>query len=66
VGLEIADAMHRLYPLRFQITRLTDLLGSQATVDALIGFQPPASIIASWTNDLAAFRAMRAKYLIYD
>jgi hypothetical protein len=35
-------------------------------VDALIGFQPPASIIASWTNDLAAFRAMRAKYLIYD
>jgi len=66
VGLEIADAMHRLYPLRFQITRLTDLLGSQATVDALIGFQAPASIIASWTNDLAAFRAMRAKYLIYD
>jgi uncharacterized protein YbbC (DUF1343 family) len=66
VGLEIADAMHRLYPLRFQITKLTDLLGSQATVDALIAFQPPASIIASWTNDLAAFRAMRAKYLIYD
>ena len=66
VGLEIADAMHRLYPLRFQITKLTDLLGSQTTVDALIAFQPPASIIASWTNDLAAFRAMRAKYLIYD
>jgi uncharacterized protein YbbC (DUF1343 family) len=35
VGLEIADAMHRLYPLRFQITKLTDLLGSQATVDRL-------------------------------
>jgi uncharacterized protein YbbC (DUF1343 family) len=66
VGLEIADAMHRLYPLRFQITKLTDLLGSQTTVDALIAFQSPASIIASWTNDLAAFRAMRAKYLIYD
>jgi uncharacterized protein YbbC (DUF1343 family) len=66
VGLEIADAMHRLYPLRFQITRLTDLLGSQTTVEALVAFQPPASIIASWTSDLAAFRAMRAKYLIYD
>jgi uncharacterized protein YbbC (DUF1343 family) len=66
VGLEIADALHRLYPLRFQITKLTDLLGSQATVDALIAFQSPASIIASWANDLAAFRALRAKYLIYD
>jgi uncharacterized protein YbbC (DUF1343 family) len=66
VGLEIADALHRLYPLRFQITKLTDLLGSQATVDALIAFQSPASIIASWAEDLGAFRAMRAKYLIYD
>ena len=66
VGLEIADALHRLYPLRFQITKLTDLLGSQATVEALVAFQSPASIIASWANDLAAFRAMRAKYLIYD
>jgi uncharacterized protein YbbC (DUF1343 family) len=66
VGLEIADGLHRLYPLRFQITKLTDLLGSQATVDALIAYQSPASIIASWANDLAAFRALRAKYLIYD
>lgn len=66
VGLEIADALHRLYPLRFQITGLTDLLGSQATVEALVAFQSPATIIASWTNDLATFRVMRAKYLIYD
>ncbi|MGC1965015.1 MAG: DUF1343 domain-containing protein [Candidatus Acidiferrales bacterium] len=66
VGLEIADALHRLYPERFEITKLMDLLGSQASVDALIAYQSPASIIASWASDLAAFRAMRAKYLIYD
>jgi uncharacterized protein YbbC (DUF1343 family) len=66
VGLEIADALHRLYPERFQITKLMDLLGSQTSVDALIAYQSPASIIASWAGDLAAFRAMRAKYLIYD
>jgi uncharacterized protein YbbC (DUF1343 family) len=65
-GLEIADALHRLYPERFQITKLTDLLGSQASVDALVAYQSPASIIAGWANDLAAFRTMRAKYLIYD
>ncbi len=66
VGLEIADALHRLYPERFQITKLTDLLGSQASVDGLIAYQSPASIVASWASDLAAFRVMRAKYLIYD
>jgi uncharacterized protein YbbC (DUF1343 family) len=66
VGLEIADAIHRLYPERFQVTKLMDLLASQTTVDALIAYQPPGSIIASWADDLAQFRAERAKYLIYE
>jgi uncharacterized protein YbbC (DUF1343 family) len=65
-GLEIADALHRLYPERFQVTKLMDLLASQATLDALIKYQAPATIIASWDSDLAEFRVLRAKYLIYD
>ncbi|MFZ3214507.1 MAG: DUF1343 domain-containing protein [Candidatus Acidiferrales bacterium] len=65
VGLEIADALHRLYPERFAITRLADLLGSEASVDALVAYQSPVSIMASWADDLAQFRAQRAKYLIY-
>jgi uncharacterized protein YbbC (DUF1343 family) len=65
-GLEIADSLHRLYPERFQVTKLMDLLASQTTVDALIQYQPPAGIIASWADDLAQFRTLRAKYLLYD
>jgi uncharacterized protein YbbC (DUF1343 family) len=65
-GLEIADALHRLYPERFQVTKLMDLLASESTVDAIIRFEAPASIIASWKSDLEQFRAMRAKYLIYN
>jgi uncharacterized protein YbbC (DUF1343 family) len=65
-GLEIADALHRLYPERFQVTKLMDLLASQTTLDALIAYQAPASIIASWDSELAEFRALRAKYLLYD
>jgi uncharacterized protein YbbC (DUF1343 family) len=65
-GLEIADALHRLYPERFEVTKLMDLLASQTTVDALIAYQAPASIIASWDSDLAEFRALRAKYLLYN
>jgi len=64
-GLEIADALHRLYPERFQVTKLMDLLASQATVDAIIRFEAPASIIAGWKSDLDQFRTLRAKYLIY-
>jgi uncharacterized protein YbbC (DUF1343 family) len=65
-GLEIADALHRLYPERFQVTKLMDLLASQATVDAIIQFEAPASIIASWKSDLDQFRTLRAKYLLYN
>ena len=65
-GLEIADALHRRYPERFEVTKLMDLLASQTTLDALIAYQAPASIIASWDSELAQFRALRAKYLIYD
>jgi uncharacterized protein YbbC (DUF1343 family) len=65
-GLEIADALHRLYPERFQVTKLMDLLASQATVDAIIQFEAPTGIIAGWKSDLEQFRALRARYLIYD
>jgi hypothetical protein len=43
-----------------------DLLASQTTVDALIAYQPPAAIVASWADDLAQFRTLRAKYLLYN
>jgi uncharacterized protein YbbC (DUF1343 family) len=65
-GLEIADALHRLYPERFEVTKLMDLVASQTTVDALIAYQAPASIITSWDSDLTEFRALRAKYLLYN
>ena len=65
-GLEIADSLHRLYPERFQVTKLMDLLASQSTVDALIRYQAPTAIIASWADELAQFRTLRAKYLLYN
>jgi uncharacterized protein YbbC (DUF1343 family) len=66
VALEAADVLHRLYPERFDITKLTTLLGSASTVDALINYVPPVEIISSWSPDLAKFKIMRAKYLLYE
>jgi uncharacterized protein YbbC (DUF1343 family) len=65
LALEAADALHRLYPDRFDITKLTALLGSATTVDALVNYVPAVQIISSWSPDLAKFKVMRAKYLLY-
>ena len=65
-GLEIADALHRLYPAQFHLEKIIELLGSQSTIDQLEHGDAPADIIAGWAADLDRFRAMRAKYLLYD
>jgi len=66
MGLEIADALHKLYPDQFKLEKIIELLGSQSTLDRLEQGDAPADIIAGWAADLDRFRAMRAKYLLYD
>ena len=65
MGLEIAEALHKLYPQQFQVEKMVTLLGSQSTVERLERGEAPKAIVAGWDDDLAKFRAMRAKYLIY-
>jgi uncharacterized protein YbbC (DUF1343 family) len=65
-GLEIAAALHRLYPEQYHLEKIIELLGSQATLARLERGDDPARIIASWAEDLEKFRAMRGKYLLYQ
>jgi hypothetical protein len=65
MGLEIAVALHRLYPQKFQIEKMIALLGSQATIERLFRGDDPAQIEAGWSSELDAFRRMREKYLLY-
>ena len=65
LGLEIADALYRMYPQQFQLQKAVALLGSQSTIDRLIKGDAPADIIASWSADLDKFRKTREKYLLY-
>jgi uncharacterized protein YbbC (DUF1343 family) len=64
-GLEIAEALHRLYPQQFHIAKMIELLGSQSTVERLERGDSLKDIEAGWAGALEEFRAMRAKYLIY-
>jgi uncharacterized protein YbbC (DUF1343 family) len=65
MGIEIAATLGKLYPGGFKISKLIDLLGNAATVRQLVNGEDPAAIVASWNDDLAAFRKMRSKYLLY-
>jgi len=65
MGLEIADALRRLYPDSFDPAEMIALVGSQSTVEQLERGTPPAQIVASWAPALAKFRKLRNKYLLY-
>ncbi|TWB15404.1 uncharacterized protein DUF1343 [Nitrospirillum bahiense] len=65
LGVELAAALHRLYPQRFTLDDTLGLIGSKATVEAIRSGVPPRAIAAGWEADLTAFTALRAKYLLY-
>jgi len=65
MGLEIADALNRMYPERYQLQKVVTLLGSQSTVDRLARGDAPQAIIEGWSADLDKFRKMRENYLLY-
>jgi uncharacterized protein YbbC (DUF1343 family) len=65
MGLEIASALHRLYPAQFHVEKMIELLGSQSTLERLVRGDDPKEIEAGWASDLDKFRTMREKYLLY-
>lgn len=65
MGMAMAATLHRLYPQQFALDRIIELVGSRQTLEALEAGQPPAQIVESWQPALDAFRALRAKYLLY-
>jgi uncharacterized protein YbbC (DUF1343 family) len=65
LGIELAAALRKLYPADYKIERMQELLLNQATFDAIVAGQDPRRIAEEWEERLAAFVAMREKYLLY-
>ena len=65
VGLEVAAALHALYGDVFEIDAAARLVGSQATLDRIKAGDDPAAIARGWITDEAAWRRLRAEYLLY-
>jgi uncharacterized protein YbbC (DUF1343 family)/CubicO group peptidase (beta-lactamase class C family) len=65
VGLEVASALYRMYPAQYTLDAAHSLLGSQEALARVRAGEDPAPIAASWANDEAKWRLLRAPYLIY-
>src|SRR6266536_2573365 len=65
LGIELAAALHQLYPNDFKLDRMAELLVNQAAFEALAAGQDPRRIAEGWQERLQKFVALREKYLLY-
>jgi uncharacterized protein YbbC (DUF1343 family) len=65
MGIEIASALAKLYPGKFETAKTIELVGNAATIKRLVKEDSSAGIVSSWNGELETFRKTRAKYLLY-
>jgi len=65
LGIEIASALHALYPEQFDMSKLDRLMLNDATAHAVRAGEDPRRVWMDWIDALEAFKTTRAKYLLY-
>jgi len=65
LGIELASALHNLYPQQWQMEKMMEILANQAVYDSLARGEDPRRIALDWEYDLAKFEKIRERYLIY-
>jgi uncharacterized protein YbbC (DUF1343 family) len=65
LGIELAAALHKLYPDQFRLEKMTDILVSQSVYDAIQKGEDPRNIAEDWREPLNKFLEVRKKYLLY-
>ena len=65
LGIEIASALHSLYPNQYEIKNLDRLMLNNSTAKAIIAGQDPRRVWMDWIDAIEVFQQVRAKYLLY-
>src|SRR5580704_16374821 len=65
LGIELASALHKLYPADFKMDRMAALLANPAVFDALNAGQDPRRIAQDWRESIEKFESTAKKYQIY-
>jgi len=66
LGVELASALHQLFPKKFELDKTLPLIGSQAVLKEIQDNVDPTRIQYLWQQALMNFRKTRAKYLLYE
>jgi len=65
LGVELASALHKLYPQEFDMSKMNTLLVNQAVFQALQAGEDPRRIAEDWRDGVDKFIQTRTKYLLY-
>jgi uncharacterized protein YbbC (DUF1343 family)/CubicO group peptidase (beta-lactamase class C family) len=65
LGIELAAALHHLYPQRFELNKALAMVGSKRVLDQIGAGEDPRTIVAGYQPELRKFRLLRAQYLLY-
>jgi uncharacterized protein YbbC (DUF1343 family)/CubicO group peptidase (beta-lactamase class C family) len=65
LGIELASALHKLYPGQYHMERMIELQSNQSVYDAVAAGEDPRRIAQDWQEALDKFNQIRQKYLIY-
>jgi uncharacterized protein YbbC (DUF1343 family)/CubicO group peptidase (beta-lactamase class C family) len=65
LGMEIASALHKLYPADYKLDRIGRLLGNRQVEEQLNAGMDPQHIAEEWQAGLDAFMQARQPYLLY-
>ena len=65
LGIEIASALHKLYPQEYKLERIDTLLANHHVLEQLMSGVDPSRIADEWRASLDAFEAKRKLALLY-
>jgi uncharacterized protein YbbC (DUF1343 family)/CubicO group peptidase (beta-lactamase class C family) len=65
MGIELASALHTLYPNEFDMSRMHLLVGSKKIVADIASGVDPRVLAENWREGVDEFMKVRKKYLIY-
>lgn len=65
LGLEVAFALHKLYPGKIDVEQSKQLIGNRKVIDALKAGDDPRVIEQGLMNDIGAFMNRRRAFLLY-
>ena len=65
LGVELASALYRLYPEKFDLHGILGMTGARWVLQAITEGRDPKDIAAQWQSALAEFMQLRSAYLLY-